>query len=151
MPLIRIVITVAVFALASLTVTVLTIGALRWHEQSIASAKTPDPNALIGLRGFLAPITVQSYDESSNSIIAFMRSEALGQDVLVQIKFSDRTLIERRDAIVINGVIMGVGELTSATISDLEEGTRGFVRTFQDPEGRWLADYLVIGDPAPRP
>lgn len=59
------------------------------------------------------------------------------------------TLVARRDAVVEDGIIVGFEATRPGNIADVRPGSRVFVRLLSGPDGRFMTQLLLYGDPFP--
>ncbi len=129
---------------------------VQWHAQSqddVGQARSA-ADLLTGIRTgnrHTTYLTVTSYDAASRSMLALVHSAAIHQSVPQLLKLSEDFSMERRDAIIQNGAIVGTKPIVKANENELQPDTRGFGMFHLAEDGSMVIDYLLIGDPFPRP
>ena len=137
----------------ALVATVAIIAASEVYVQYKQIARIKDPTALFGIGIYGAYIVVQSVDVSKKTVVAGVKSVATGQDIVMRLRMvDDRMIIQRRDPIFEDNVLVGMSPIKPATIDDLKFGTRGTALLhISQQDGMTYIIYLLIGDPYPRP
>jgi hypothetical protein len=107
---------------------------------------------VMGAQSFDANLVVESYDAEKKILTAAVHSRTAGQDLRMRLSLTPATPLQRRDAIVENGVIVGMERAEKASPEELLPGIRGVV-TMSYREGATVPTIhrIVIGDPFPRP
>jgi hypothetical protein len=101
--------------------------------------------------GYATYLVVDSYDPLSRTLLAYVRSSALDGYIHQSLKLSPDFDVQRRNAIVKDGIVVGTEPLTDASEFDLRQGTRGIGVLSIAEDGSTQLWYLLIGDPFPRP
>ena len=110
-----------------------------------------NPHQFFGYNPYTSPILVQSIDATHTTMTAVVRHRITNETVPYQFEISATFKIERQDPIIKDGVIVGLKPPTPATLDDLVPGTRGVALLSVIPSGTTVIEYLLIGDPFPRP
>ena len=106
---------------------------------------------IFGMRLFATPLTVETFDSNTGTMLATMDSISVGQRILARVRLAENFRLERRDLVVKDGVIVGVTPVSHAEFSEIIPGVKGLGVMHLTPEGELSLQYLLIGDPAPRP
>lgn len=108
-------------------------------------------DTILGLRGMSVYLVVESFDPESRVLTAHMYSIAAGQYILTRMELSPKFYMERRNARVENGMIVGVDDVVSADASELRAGTRAMAMITSEDGKPYVVHYILVGDPFPRP
>lgn len=100
---------------------------------------------------YIAFITITSFDPASRELIVNLYSNAINEVVPSKVLLADGAIIERSDAIVQNGMLVGSSALSEAAITDLVPGTRGFATVRRREDGAAVTHHILIGNPVPHP
>jgi len=71
--------------------------------------------------------------------------------MLAQYWVTDTTVIERQDAIVRDGIIVGVKDITPASEAEIIPGMQAFIAVQHTDDGIGVIRYIRVGDPFPKP
>ncbi len=96
-------------------------------------------------------VRILSVDGAQRAVVAELWSAAVNENIPTLFFLAPDFVIERRDGIMKDGAIVGMTPKKSAALSELQIGMRGFARIHVTPEGRMVLQYLLVGDPLPRP
>lgn len=135
----------------SLVVSSASIAGIRFYEFHRASAEKVDVKKTLGLVHYTEFLTIQSVDNTSNTLIAETFLPNINQNILVKYHLAANIVVERRDVVIEGNIIVGTTTTTPATIADLSPGTRGYGVVFLRGNGEWQLDYFLLGYPLPRP
>jgi len=119
------------------------------HDKTLRYATDATRIALLN-SNYPVYIVIQSYDPATNNLTALVRSNPVSDDIPMRLKLTDNPTIERQDGIVENGTYVGLQEKVSASAADLTAGTRALAHIRLD-QNALSVDYLLIGNPFPRP
>lgn len=136
---------------ASIVVSALIIQGVEIYKREQARRFATDATRIAILnRDYPTYIMIQTYDPTSRAITALVRSNPASSDIPMRITLLDNGTIERQNAIMENGVYAGAQEKVAASPTDLMPGTRALAHIMLNPDGLFT-DYLLIGNPFPRP
>gem|GEM_PF-2928542 len=111
-----------------------------------------DPRVMVtGRLPYVLPIVVQSFDERDGVMTIIAHSASIGQELVIRAYLSDSFRLERRDAIMEDGAVVGFKPVTDASLGELRFGVRGVASVWTDDSGKMVVEYILIGDPFPRP
>ena len=108
------------------------------------------PDTVLGINYYASYLTIVSVDASARTLLARVKNTASGQEMFVLYTFSDDFQVSRRDAIVRDGITIGVTPATRAELKDLTMGQMA-LGAVQLENGRIVLHRLVLGTPFPRP
>ncbi len=121
--------------------------ALKDNDFSFAWIRSPD--YLFQVQMF-EDLVILDYDAETLKLKVMLYSRIMREYQPVTLIANGLT-VARQDAIIEDGVIVGVTPAREASVSDLQAGMRGsgVMRLYKD--GVYRIDHLLIGDPFPRP
>lgn len=122
---------------------------LALEDKKLVDARLPE--RALGIRNAQFPLIIYEVDEKAGTITAIVHSRLAGQDIPLRLKISSNFEVDRQDAIVEDGIVVGATNSVPATIADLKKGVRGYGMTSLSDSGEAVITYLLIGDPFPRP
>lgn len=109
-----------------------------------------EPSSLFQTRLY-EDIIVLQYLRDENAIYALLYFRTIKDFVPVRLTLAPNFSMMRQNAIVEDGVIVGATPAEDASPKELFEGTRGAAVMRLGDDGTYILDYLLIGDPFPRP
>ena len=80
-----------------------------------------------------------------------VRSTTADQNIQTKLLMADTFYVERRNAIVKDGVVVGVTDTIAASTGDLVSGTRGIATLHTNDNQTIAVENILIGSPFPRP
>lgn len=100
---------------------------------------------------YIAFITIVEYDSDTRELHTNLYSAALNEIVPSKLIVAPDVVVERSDAIIVNGMFTGSTKVSSAGLTDLEPGSHGFATIKRSEDGTSSISYILIGDPVPHP
>jgi hypothetical protein len=115
----------------------------------ISSAMSP--SRVLGLSAYTVYLVFESYDEGSETVTATMHSPAADQALRTRLNVPGYLVVERQDVILDGTTIVGLTEKERISLKDIAPGTRGSALVRGTEDGVTVLQYLLVGDPFPRP
>lgn len=136
---------------AALIVAVGAVIAFEAYQSLRLEKRAFEPARFQGTQSYSAYAVIESVDLASNTMTALMRSPSAGLDLRVRFVFDESLVVEKQNAIVENGVVVGRSALEKASIADLQPGVRAIAVLRSSSDGPERIQYALIGDPFPHP
>lgn len=109
-----------------------------------------NPRLTLGIRPYTAHVVIESVNRENRTIRALVYTHAARQRLMMELVYDDALIVEREDAIVEDGIIVGARPLESASLDDLRLDTHGLA-VLDLVNGSHVLRYITIGSPPVRP
>jgi hypothetical protein len=122
------------------------------YDNFLRKSEISSPEEVFGIWRYSQRLTIESIDLPTAILRAKIHDVGTQQDISVEYELAADFYIERRDARIKDGIMIGTDKTEQVEPVDLAPGMRGIGVVHLLPEGgRMQMDYLVIGEPFPRP
>lgn len=141
------------FGLGAFVFTALIAAGTMMYTTSVNAPRNSPIATILGTSGYTGYIVIQSFDNESRVMIALMKSALTNQTIPIRLELTKNFYVERQDAIIENGIVVGTKPRVLASLSELTPGTQGLASLYvaTTTTGATFMNYLLIGNPFPRP